>query len=117
MWRRSHEFATEQMPRYDQFHDQKDRVVRISTDYNDNQNQVRLATSSFAVAQEIRDNVPEAEFVTTVGHGFDGDFRFENNGHHHSPLRNSLAICRHSISNLTLTSSQESSGSRVIVPK
>lgn len=62
--------------RYDQFHEKKDRTVRVITGYRDNQNEVRLATSSFGVAQEIRDYVPEAEAITTVGHGFGGDFRY-----------------------------------------
>ena len=64
--------------RYDQFHEKKDRTVRVITDHRDSRNEVQLATSSFAIAQEIRDHVPEAEAITTVGHGFGGDFRFEN---------------------------------------
>lgn len=64
--------------RYDRFHEKKDRTVRVITNHRDSQNEVKLATSSFALAQEIRDHVPEAETITTVGHGFGGDFLFED---------------------------------------
>jgi ABC-type antimicrobial peptide transport system permease subunit len=64
--------------RYDRFHEKKDRIVRVITDYRDSQNQVKLATSSIAIAQEIRDHVPEAEQTTTLGHGFNGDFGFDD---------------------------------------
>ncbi|HEX2684547.1 MAG TPA: ABC transporter permease, partial [Ferruginibacter sp.] len=64
--------------KYDQFHEKKDRTVRVITNHRDSQNEVKLATSSFALAQEIRDHIPEAETVTTVGYGFGGDFVYED---------------------------------------
>ena len=62
--------------KYDQFHEKKDRTVRVFTNYVDSGNDVQLATSSFVVGQEIHDNVPEVEQATTVGYGFNGDFRY-----------------------------------------
>ncbi|MEJ0032216.1 MAG: ABC transporter permease [Bacteroidota bacterium] len=64
-----------EMLKYDNFHEKKDRIVRVITTSRDAQYDVDLATSSLALAQEIRENVTEAETITTLGYGFNGDFK------------------------------------------
>lgn len=67
--------------RYDQFHEHSDRIVRVFTDHRDNQGEVKLATTPFPLGEAIRHSLPEAEQVTTVGHGFGGDFSLNDRVH------------------------------------
>lgn len=61
--------------RYDQFHEKKERIVRVTAHYRNSHDDVRLATSPFSLGEEIKSQLTEAEFVTTVGHGFNNEFR------------------------------------------
>src|ERR1041384_163802 len=61
--------------RYDQFHEKKDRIVRVTSHYHDSHDDVQLATSPFLLGQEIKGQLTGAEFVTTVGQGFNNEFR------------------------------------------
>lgn len=61
---------------FDAFHEKKERIIRVTTDYVDsNGNTVPLASSSMAVGKAISEQISEVQTVTTVSYGFGGDFQ------------------------------------------
>lgn len=60
--------------RYDQFHEKKDRIVRVTTHTKTSHDDVQLATSPYVLAGEIKEQVPEVEQATTLGQ-FSNEFR------------------------------------------
>ncbi|QCW98817.1 FtsX-like permease family protein [Aggregatimonas sangjinii] len=65
---------------YDDFHENKDRMYRVTTTNQDaNGFRMNLASSSIKAAYDIRESVPGIEDVTVIRRGFGGDAEIGNN--------------------------------------
>lgn len=72
-------FVAEQIS-FDQFHEKKDRIVRITSDFraDENTRSNLYATSPGSLADLLEEKFPEVERVIKIRRNFGGDFRFED---------------------------------------